>query len=181
MQKHVMVDIETFGSRPGSVIASIGACIFYPDNLGVTQSAADHFYVNIDRDDSIRAGLKTDAATLKWWAERTPEARAALKDPEPIPAYEALMRFGTWLPHDPFLWSHGATFDVVLIAEAYHILGFKSLPFKYWNVRDTRTIFAAASFTIPKARGGVHHKAIDDAINQALWVCECYKHLGLTK
>jgi hypothetical protein len=48
--KNVMIDIETLGTRPGSVILSIGACRFGADGIG------EEFYRAIDVLDSLMAG-----------------------------------------------------------------------------------------------------------------------------
>jgi hypothetical protein len=42
MSVHVMVDIETFGTVPGSVIRSIGACTFKLDAAHVALQDAVH-------------------------------------------------------------------------------------------------------------------------------------------
>lgn len=66
---HIMIDLETMGTRPGSAILSIGACSFDPNWLGGSDS--DHepgearrtFYQNITLASCLDAGLTIDAAT----------------------------------------------------------------------------------------------------------------------
>src|ERR1700721_3055421 len=72
---HVMADIETLGTRPGSVILSIGAVAF--DHR---QGLGPEFHVKINQQSSERAGLTVDKGTLAWWMRQSPEARALLDE-----------------------------------------------------------------------------------------------------
>ena len=58
----VMIDLETLGIQPGSVIRSIGAVVFDP----VTNTLGSTFYQNICADSCKKAGLTTDPDTIKW-------------------------------------------------------------------------------------------------------------------
>src|SRR5688572_9943106 len=93
---HVMVDIETLGSAPGSVILSIGAVWFGDDGLG------SEFYRTVDIFDSLLRGLTIDAATVAWWrdqgvrAQRVAQDRDAMRD-----LGEALYDLGRFLDRKP--------------------------------------------------------------------------------
>lgn len=62
--RNVMIDLETFGTRPGSVIVSIGAVEFSMDGIG------EAYYRAIDVASSLLAGLTIDEITVKWWREQ---------------------------------------------------------------------------------------------------------------
>ena len=52
-------------------------------------------------------------------------------------------------------------------------------PWKYWDVRDTRTIYELARFDLRslKRSNGVHHNALDDAKHQVIGVQQSYSRL----
>ncbi len=82
-----------------------------------------------------------------------------------------MAEFARWCGRDPFPWSHGASFDVVLCEAVFERLGIRT-PWKFWNVRDTRTLY---DFTGEKpARDRNHHHALYDAVAQAEAVQRAY-------
>lgn len=160
--KNVMLDIETFGTLPGSVIRSIGAVTF--DLAG---KVGETFYVNIDKQSCLDAGLVVDPKTEEWWSQQSPAARQSLEvDPKPL--HTALLNFRTWFlaRNAPFVWSQGANFDPPLLEAAYVASGI-GLPWKFFNVRDTRTVYDLFGFdTRDIARKRIHHNALDDTLHQ---------------
>lgn len=170
---NVMVDLETMGHTPGAAILSIGAVIFEPRGSAIDPE--QEFYCNVDLASCLRAGLRIDAPTVEWWLKRDDAARLALFEPRPILLDDALGKFSEFVAEPVILWAHGATFDPVLLDAAYRAAK-RIVPWKYWNVRDTRTIYDAAKFSLPK---DVHHQALDDARTQARGVQECYSRLSL--
>lgn len=155
-----MLDLETLGNAPGSVIVSIGAVKFGGGQI------LDKFYQRINAESCVRQGLRMDTSTVLWWMKQSDEARAELNKPaEDI--VDALMAFTRWV--DPNteaeIWGNGATFDNVLLAEAYVACGMRR-PWKYSNDRCYRTVKALHPH-IPLSRTGTHHNALDDATSQA--------------
>ena len=171
--KHCMIDIETLGSQPGSVVVSIGAAMFEP--LG--EELGEEFYVNVDEESSKELGLTVDDSTLQWWGRQSEEARNALLHPPPKPCAVAFLEFREWFRAQKaeFAWGHGATFDVVLLERVFAKLPFAP-PWRWWNARDTRTVFGQVKEiakirhgggwkdAIPRLeREGTYHNALDDA------------------
>ena len=169
---HIMLDLETLGTEPGCVVLSIGAVVFDPQ----TKDVGREFYVNICPDDSTDHGLKTDPRTVEWWSQQSQEAQDALKTDRRI-LNEALDEFTAWLHHEsgfsceqPRIWCQGATFDAPILEAAYKALG-QWAPWKFWNVRDTRTVYDLADFDHNSIeREGTYHNALDDAKHQVLCV-----------
>lgn len=164
MSMHVMLDLETWGTRPGSALRSIGAVCFtiYPWKIEPT------FYRNIDKESCLIAGLTVDAETVSWWQRQSPEAVATLES-DPRPLAEVEKSFHDWFRSagGKYVWCHGANFDEPLWAAACRAIG-RSVPWKYSDVRCTRTLFAMADFdmrSIP--REGVAHDALADAMHEA--------------
>lgn len=171
---HVMLDLETLGIRPGSIIRSIGAVVFDPK----TGQLGDAFYANITRASCEKVGLTTDQSTLDWWAQQSEAAQAALLV-DPIPLIEALAGFHGWWGKvgGEFIWAHGAEFDPVLLGCAYRAERVEP-PWKFWNVRCCRTVLALANRRVDSTRTGDHHNALDDAKSQALAVAAALR-LGI--
>lgn len=175
---HIMIDLETVGTRPGSAILTIWAVRFDPaangfddrDPLNLPVESA--FYRRIDRDSCARLGLTEDADTLSWWSRQAPKARREAFDADPRnDIADVMAEFARWCGRDPFPWSHGASFDVVLCEAAFERLGQRT-PWKFWNVRDTRTLYAFTG--INPARDRNHHHALYDAAAQAAAVQRAY-------
>lgn len=177
---HCMIDLETMGTSPGCAIASIGAVIFDPEKGTVGDTAADKFYAVVDLASCQSVGLTMDAVTVYWWLGQSQKAREALgKDKQPL--RDVLKGLTSWYAQHNAkrVWCHGATFDVPILDAAYRAFE-TSAPWKFVDVRDTRTIFDLSGVEIQR-NTGTHHNALDDAINQAEAVCRAYKRLGLAK
>ena len=171
-----MVDIETLGTRPGSVILSVGACAFSSEGIGAT------FYRAIDLFDSlVTRGLSIDPQTVAWWRTQPDEARHAAAPIEGTTSlHNALHAFATFVTDAdaPYLWAKGPDFDLVLLAEAYHACGLP-VPWSFRHTRDVRTIAALVRDRLPVAANTKKHHALHDAIHQANVVLACYATLGL--
>lgn len=171
-----MLDLETFGTTPGSVLRSIGAIAFDP----VTGELGRAFLVNVDRASCEEVGLHVDPKTELWWSEQSIEAQAALER-DPLPLRDALVAFELWFEavEGSRLWCHGPNFDEPLLAAAYRAC-YLTVPWQFASARCTRTIYDLAGVK-PDRAAGVHHNALDDARAQALAVIEAYRILGLAE
>lgn len=168
-KRHVMIDLETMGTTPGSAIAAIGAVFFNPIGTlpPLDQMAHDaKFYRSVDLGSCQRAGLTLDAATVQWWLQRPKDIVEAILH-APTHVSVALLAFRSFLmaggqTADIVVWGHGAAFDPPLLEAAFRAADLP-LPWEYRNIRDTRTLFDLA--------GGVKvdndHHALRDAWNQA--------------
>lgn len=175
-----MVDTETLGTKPGSIILSIGAVAFMPTGDGI----GDKFYANIDSDSCKEVGLTFDQSTVDWWTRQGEAAKKALTDPVPAALGIVASQFAAFYRrYAGGIWSNGATFDIPLIEAAMRSLG-KLPPWKYWDHRDTRTLFNVCGsvndrdFVNQFREGGVARHALDDAIAQAKAVQHCYRQIS---
>ncbi len=163
---NVMLDLETMGNRPGAVIVSIGAvCFDVKTGLGAT------FHERIDMRDAVASGLKMDASTVEWWLEQSKEAQSALLQYPRATLKQALLRFNDWLianctTSDLTIWGNGGDFDNVILAEAYHAVGFP-LPWKYYRNRCYRTMKSLPNVAEKPKFQGLKHDALADACFQA--------------
>lgn len=164
---NLMLDLETWGTSPGCGIRSIGAVTFALSGDHVEKS----FYRNIDTNSSLYARLHIDEDTHHWWKTQSEEAQASLKV-NPRPLAEVVVDFYNFATNlgagsDLRVWSQGANFDVVLWEAAVRSLRTPRVPWKFYNCRDTRTLYELAGFdTKSVSRAGTYHNALDDARHQ---------------
>lgn len=166
--KHVMLDLETFGTKPGSVIRSIGAVAFELD--GRMES---DFYFNIDHQSCRAAGLVVDPVTEKWWSQQSAEAQAALQQ-NLWPLVYVVETFSAWFKarHAVTVWAQGSNFDPAMWESAAAAVK-QTVPWKFYNVRDTRTAYDIGNFNPASVkREGTYHNALDDAKHQVRCVAK---------
>ena len=160
MKTQIMLDLETLGKKPGSVIVAIGAVMF--NERGITH----RFYERVDAVSCVKAGLTMDVETVMWWMKQAEEARLEITR-DGLALKDALIEFKKWIGGEEVdVWGNGAAFDNVILAEAYDRCGLER-PWKYYNDRCYRTMKSLHP-EIPMIRKGVHHNALDDAESQAL-------------
>lgn len=157
----VMLDLETAGTAPGCAILTIGAVTFGPAGLGNT------FYAAVSLASATALGLTIDPDTIAWWMKQSEEARAAAFQADGWPLVQVLRELSDWFAAQGAvrIWSHGASFDVPIIEVAYRAASLPA-PWKFWDVRDTRTLYDLAGVK-PDRSQGMHHNALDDARAQA--------------
>lgn len=170
--RDLMIDVETLGSRPGSVILSIGAVYFDAE----TGELGKEFYAAIKPSSCIEAGLTTDIETMLWWMNQPPEAQDAAFSGDRFLA-GALGEFGLFaVSGQPSrVWAKPPSFDLVLLEAAMRACKL-SPPWHFRTHRDCRTLFDITGVSQPTV--GVAHNALDDAKSQAAGVIEAYRSLA---
>ena len=181
---HLMIDLETMGNGHDAAIAAIGAAVFDPLDAAWRGPT---FYFRVDFADAFRHGA-ADGGTVAWWLRQSEAARMALlppsghKAPKLAEALGFLAAFyaqaaadGGWKRGEMPVWSHGASFDIVILESALRACGLAE-PWRFSAVRDTRTIqdLAGIDKTALPQRPGTHHNALDDALFQAGWVAAAF-------
>ena len=167
MTTHVMLDLETMSTGSYAAIVSIGAVSFDPALVGFRTS----FYQTISLASSMKAGLRVDADTIKWWLGQTSAlARAAVLSEHYVNLDEALLGFAEWYGTDDSVpvWGNGAGFDNVILGNAYKAVGIDQ-PWSYKANRCFRTLRSLPP-EVARPEHGVAHNALDDAIAQARWL-----------
>lgn len=163
--RDVMLDLETIDNSVTSAIASIGACLFDKDGV------YDKFYVVVDTNSCLEAGMTLSQDTLDWWSKQSEEARKIFgPDTIKFSLQEALDLFSQWYKAHVAaeLWGNGADFDNAILSHAYKLIG-KQQPWKYYDSRCFRTIKNGAKMEV---RTGTYHNALDDAITQAQYMID---------
>lgn len=156
---NIMIDLETASARSDAAILSIGAVKFGPSGIDGT------FYQAVDFQSHVDVGGRVSDDTIEWWTKRSEQARAVWTDPNRVDIRDALIAFSRWAAcPDLKIWGNGATFDNVVLVNAYHSAGLKA-PWEFWNDRCYRT--AVAGRPRIDRSNGTHHNALDDAVAQA--------------
>lgn len=152
MKNSVMIDLETFGRRPGCIVPSIGAVKFTSDG------ATDSLYLVLDTAEQEDRGLCCEVDTVKWWLQQSTEAqKALLLTPESVPA--GLQRLAAFIG-DSYVWANGASFDFPILAELYRRFDMGT-PWKFWDERDFRTVKQLVN--VATERVTTAHHALADA------------------
>lgn len=168
MGNHIMLDLETLGTRPGCAILSIGAVAFdpYAGKLGA------EFYEVVSTPSCEAKGLVKDQSTLNWWSGRSAEAQKVLQEAAESKQGlgAALIKFTGYLQQfgkrDLFVWGCGADFDQPIISACFDKCGLPT-PWLFYNNRCYRTLRALANVKADPPRHGTYHHALDDAKTQA--------------
>lgn len=175
---HLMIDLETLGTKYNAPVIAIGAIFFEP----ATGALGGKFYGAIDLAEACRYGVPS-GDTIRWWMQQSDDARAGVIKGK-HPSKFVFERFRDFCkkncdPKSLKPWGNGATFDISILDFAFpRVLG-EAPPWEFWNVRDCRTIRALAGSRINVgAVKGVAHNALDDSIHQAKWVSEAWQVLN---
>lgn len=174
----IMLDLETLGSKPGSVIVAIGATVM--DLTRPYVASTDSFYSVVDPQSCVDTGMTIEAGTVLWWMKQSESARGAIAGErvERKHINKALLDFSAWIKHQHSMdtrhpgtpvrvWGNGATFDNVLLRIAYE----KTCLQAPWSYRDDmcyrtmKNLFPEAAAGVA-ANTGAHH-ALADATFQA--------------
>jgi hypothetical protein len=162
---NIMLDLETLGTTPGSVVLSIGAVAFDRD-----EGLGDTYYSVISVASSMKFGLTIDASTLLWWSKQDRAAYQEALSAEHTQLTTTLNSFNNWLdsyagtPQTRKLWGNGADFDLTLLLACYRAVDLEA-PWKFYNHRCYRTL--KALYPEVRAERSNNHNALDDARNQA--------------
>jgi len=168
-----MVDLETMAVSPNAVVLTLGAVHFNPYGTGYSDKI--YFRINIDDQDALNREI--DPLTIEWWSKQDPAImEEAFSSDNRVPLVDAINQFHKFAWGCSAFWSHGATFDLVILEHIYRSLN-KPLPWNFWQLRDTRTLFDLG-FDPDMPTGG-KHDALEDAIRQAVGVQNMYRKLNI--
>lgn len=168
-----MIDIETLDVLPTATVLTIGAVKFDPFGDDVNEPNCKRFYVKVDVDSCDRIGCTVSQDSLNWWSGQSKEAQAAAFDPEDrISIEDAMTQLYKFCWGAKRVWSHGAGFDIIICEHLFRKIG-KAVPWSFWEVRDTRTLFDLG--INPNRPPVLKHHALEDAWNQAVGVQNVFK------
>lgn len=172
---NIMLDIETLGDVSYSSILSIGA-VKFDINTGET---GDTFYVTVDLQSCLDAGLIITASTFNWWLEKDEAARNSLLNSLKTPLVDALSLFNEYCTKYYDIWGNSPRFDCGILANAYEKVGL-DIPWDFRKERCVRTLVGFnPSIKANHKHTGVAHHALSDCYNQIDYCVKIYNSLKL--
>lgn len=178
-----MLDLETLSTRSNAVILTLAAIKFDRNQPKQKLDQSPSFYRKINIESCNKAGLHTDEKTVKWWSEQDEKTRKEALEPgtDRIELKQALQEFFTWIgPVDKYrtiVWSQGTDFDMPILSEACRACGL-IVPWPFWQVRDTRTLYDVAGLRINELPQAEKHNALYDCWRQIWGVKESLSRLS---
>ena len=172
---HAMIDLETLSTNPDAVILTVGGVKFNPYN-SVEPSQGMYFRVDVDSQTAIDREVMQD--TLEWWAKQPKEiSEEALGDKDRISLEDMVKTINKWSVGVDVFWCQGPLFDYAILQNFYKQLG-HPVPWQYWQIRDSRTLFSLLPRD-PNEKREALHNALADCYFQAKKVQKIYKQLNL--
>lgn len=157
---HIMLDLETMGTRANAPIIAVGAVKFDMGGVGET------FYATVSLTDAVSSGAVIDPKTVLWWMQQSDVARREFAR-EGGDLRTVLTEFSDWVGSSiAGMWGNGASFDNTILAETYTRAGLRA-PWMFWQDRCYRTVKNMYPGIQMDERSGTHHNALDDAMTQA--------------
>ena len=101
----------------------------------------------------------------------------ALGDKDRISIDEMIKTLNKWCVGVDVFWCQGPLFDYAILQNLYGQMGVP-VPWNYWQIRDSRTLFSLVPRDPSETRTGLHN-ALEDCYFQAKKVQRVYKQLGI--
>jgi hypothetical protein len=185
-----MLDVETMGTEPNSIILTIGAVPF--DKEGKPSLGRDfYFYKRVELqsyDKYKNMEYSFDWVTLLWWLRQDKNliAESFLSQPR-YPIWDVLQDFNDWIfavckmfdDYNLKIWSHSKNFDIVVLQNAFKSCDIEC-PWKYLDTRDTRTLYDLAGIDINEIKMSDElkfHNVIWNCFRQIEAINHAYKYV----
>ena len=173
----IMIDLETLSTNHNATLLTIGAVRFDPHGDPLSIQPEDTLYIKVDIESCEKYNGHIQDETLNWWGRQSAEAQEAAFDPtDRVDIEVAMQQLYKFCWGCTTVWSHGAIFDIVVCEYIFKYLG-KAVPWKYYQARDTRTLFdlgIGLNADMPEATA---HNALEDAIAQTIAVLNVNRQL----
>ncbi len=167
MTTHAMIDLETLGTGPDCVVLTIGGVKFNPNEISDTHN---EFYYRFDVDEQLAKGRTTLDSTIEWWGRQEKSVRdEALGDEGRTSVLEVLQHLNKWCVGVDVIWCQGPAFDIVILENMYQQYK-HHVPWAFWKIRDSRTLFSIMPSDPRKEIEFAAHNALEDCKVQALCV-----------
>lgn len=172
---HGMIDLETLSTNPNAVILTVGGIKFDPYN-DTEPSQGMYFRVDVDSQTGMDRHVMQD--TLDWWGRQPEDIREeALGDNDRIDLDSMVKEINKWSVGVDVFWCQGPLFDYAILQDIYKQLG-HPVPWQYWQIRDSRTLFSLVPKD-PNEKRDAAHNALADCYFQAKKVQQVYRQLGI--
>ena len=172
---HAMIDLETLSTNPNAIILTIGGVKFDPYTIA-EPSQGMYFRVDVDKQTSMGRDVMQD--TVDWWSKQPKEiSDEAFSDDNRASLDDMIKKINKFSVGVDVFWCQGPLFDYAILQDIYKQLGYP-VPWQYWQIRDSRTLFSLVPKDPDEKRTGLHN-ALEDCYFQAKKVQRVYKQLGI--
>lgn len=172
---HAMIDLETLSTNPNAIILTIGGVKFDPYTIA-EPSQGMYFRVDVDKQTSMGRDVMQD--TVDWWSKQPKEiSDEAFSDDNRESLDDMIKKINKFSVGVDVFWCQGPLFDYAILQDIYKQLGYP-VPWQYWQIRDSRTLFSLVPKDPDEKRTGLHN-ALEDCYFQAKKVQRVYKQLGI--
>lgn len=176
MTIHAMIDLETLGTSPDCAVLTIGGVKFNPNTISEPYQP---FYYRFNVDEQLERGRTVLDSTLEWWGKQEESVRnEALGDENRTPVLEVLQALNKWCVGVDTIWCQGPAFDIVILESMFKEYK-HHIPWPFWKIRDSRTLFGIMPVDPRKAINFAAHNALEDCKVQALCVQQTLQKLQL--
>ena len=166
----VMIDVETLGRTPGSVVTEVGIIVW--DEDWKKSYEATHY---VDVSDSVLVGLTIDKDVRKW--RESLGCGMTLEVGQSVERVCCALKgifYVLRLSNDLEIWSWG-NFDQGLLEGMFDAVGL-DYPWHFAEWRDARTLCKTADV---KRVGEFKHEALADCYQQGVALLAAYTKLGI--
>ena len=178
MAIHTMIDLETLDTKPSSTILTLGAVKFNPLTF---DEPTNELYIKLDIDEQDRLGRTASDATLEWWMKQDPKIQEeAFSENDRVGITQTLSQLSKYLINSDVIWAHSYGFDMTILEDLYRQVKLP-VPWNFWQIRDSRTLFALLPQDPRKSMQTDLHNALADAYYQAKGVQMAYQQLDIKK
>ena len=175
---HVMIDIETIGLTPETVVLTVGMVKFDPNSL---DEPFDGVHIKLSPIEQSNDGRAINRDTLEWWSEQDPKVQEqAFGLENQLPVREGLAQIIEYFKvldskdhnqghvYISQVWGQGYGFDMTILKNLFHQYDMIE-PWKFYQERDSRTLFSLLDKD-PRPEAGKDnlHNALSDAYYQAI-------------
>lgn len=175
---HVMLDLETLSTRPEAVVLTLGAIKFSPWDGDADQGQG--LYIKPDVDEQLRMSRHVQDETVAWWSRQSEDVREEAMGTDGRIGIDAMLdQLNRFLVGVDDIWCQGPAFDIVILENLYRQMD-RPTPWQFWQIRDSRTLFAVHGDPRKKDRTGAHN-ALMDCYYQARAVQQIYQDVGIPK
>jgi hypothetical protein len=173
-----MIDLETLDTRPSSTILTLGAVKFNPFTFDEPHS---ELYIKLDLDEQDQLGRSTSDDTIAWWGRQDPKIQEEAFSEDGRSSIASLTsQLNKYILNADVIWAHSYGFDMTILEDLYR--QFKTpIPWNFWQIRDSRTLFELLPVDPRKSMQTDLHNALADAYFQAKSVQVAYSQLGIKK
>jgi len=174
---HAMIDLETLSTNPNATILTVGGVKFDPYR---SVEPAQGMYFRVDVNAQTNMGRDVMQDTVNWWSKQPKEiSDEAFSDDNRMSLDDMIKTINKFSVGVDVFWCQGPLFDYAILQDIYRQLG-HPVPWQYWQIRDSRTLFSLVPRDMNENRTGLHN-ALEDCYFQARKVQKVYKQLGIKK